>query len=1069
MKYTAAQLAHGLDLPEPTPEQARVIESGLDPLLVVAGAGSGKTETMAARVVYLIANEMAPPDAILGLTFTRKAAAELSTRIRARLTQLSRAGLGPELRLGDQPRISTYHSYAASLVTDHGLRLAVDPDAVLIGDAARFQLAEQIVRTWPGDVQTDYAASTVVEAVTMLASELAEHALEPAQAAQQLREIAQDFTDLSGRMIKAVSDVAESLHLRARLMELVAAFDERKREEGVVDFADHVRLAGQITEQVPAVSALERSRYRVVLLDEYQDTSVAQVALLRNLFGGGHPVTAVGDPNQAIYGWRGAAAGTLLAFPEQFPARSGSERSGSERSQPAAIAPLSVAWRNDTAILDAANAVAAPLRSGEAAAMVPKLRHRDNAGTGVVLARRAQTIEDEAEQIAALLGEHWSGDPDAPVSAAVLCRKRSQFAGIESALTAAGLPAQVVGLGGLLLTPEVCDVRSALTVAHDPSRGDAMMRLLTGPSVQLGAADLAVLSQWSRRQARPARKSDDDQKSGDQQGTDQVLEADEQASLVEALDVLPKPGWTDHLGRTLSDTARERLTLLRNQLRELRTLTYLPIPELVTAAERVLGLDIEVIASVPGSVAHARRNLDAFATAAASFVSGVHDASVASFLAYLDAVEDEENGLDLMVAEPDPLAIQILTVHAAKGLEWDTVVVAGMNAGDFPSITPNKDGDYAATGWLTNARALPYSMRGDEQWLPPLPVAGAGNVPDVRDHITEFKALEGQRMLTEERRLAYVAMTRARHTLICTSHIWGTRKTPSTPSIFLQRLIDDGLADTGVPGHDWMAEAIHEENPRTQEQTVAIWPQPARQVAQAWERIWAESEGGDSRALIQTPQAQDWWDQAQLLLAERDEVRVAKVSRPGHLAASAMVELARDPEEFWRQRRRPIPRQPSTASRRGTRFHAWVEQYFGAQTLLDWDALPGADDSETDADLQALQEAFLSSPWAAKAPIAVEVDIETMLQDVAIRCRIDAVFAEGEGVHIVDWKTGASPRDAASSRAAQVQLSLYRLAWSRLHEVPVDQVQASLHYVSENRTIGAQDVTEAQLLALVQV
>ncbi len=1060
-RHTAAEIARFLGQHPPTQEQARVIEAPLEPLLVVAGAGSGKTETMAARVVYLVANGLVPPGEILGLTFTRKAAAELSDRIRTRLHQLADAGVGPGIGLEDQPRIATYNSYAAGLLTDHALRLGLDPDARLISDAGRFQLADLIVRDWPGDLHTNYAASTVVDAVTSLAAEMAEHGLDPAPTARELRAMAQDLRDVQGRMVKEVSEVADSLDLRADLMDLVAEFQDRKLRDGVVDFADQVRMAATIARQVPRVGAVERSRYRVVLLDEYQDTSVAQVQMLRALFGQGHPVTAVGDPNQAIYGWRGAAAGTLLSFPEQFPGADGSH---------SAVAPLSTAWRNDRAILSAANRIAEPLRTGAAASMVPPLRPSPAAGQGTVLARCAETLEEEAAVIAQLLNEHWSGDPDAPRSAAVLCRKRSQFPLIEEALLAAGLPCQVVGLGGLLATAEVADIRAALTVAHDPGRGDAMMRLLTGPTVQLGAADLAVLSAWSQAQTRtrrPEKATEGPEGTNLRPDTEQVLEDEERASLVEAVDQLPPSSWTDPRGRRLSDVGRRRLERLAGQIRQVRALTYLDMAELVTATEQILNLDIEVLAHVPGSVAHARRNLDAFTHAAAQFSGGSEEPTLGAFLSYLDAVEEEERGLDLLVAEPDPTAIQIMTVHAAKGLEWDTVVVAGMNTRDFPTLAPNKDGDYAHPGWLTNVRTLPYGMRGDHAWLPQLRADGATTVEEVRQARKDFCGDEGARLLDEERRLAYVAMTRARHVLILTGCFWGTRKTVSTPSVFLQALLTDGLADTG-PG--WPAGSEHEENPRTAVHQVVTWPRPARLAAAAWEKLWSPDRAtapDDGEPVVTTTEAEQWWAEAELLLAERESTSRAHPPMPDHLSASAMVELARDPGTFWRHRRRPIPRRPSTAARRGTAFHTWVEQYFGARTLLDWEALPGADDEAPDQDLVALQEAFLASEWAARTPVAIEVDIETLIGEVAIRCRIDAVFATDTGVHVVDWKTGSPPTDAAAREAAQVQLGLYRLAWARLHQVPLSTVRASLHYVAQNRTVSAKDITEEELRALL--
>src|SRR5699024_7264888 len=327
---------------------------------------------------------------------------------------------------------------------------------------------------------------------------------------------------------------------------LVAEFSRRKHQAGVVDFTDQVRLAATLAQEVPEVGRSERGQYRVVLLDEYQDTSIAQVDLLRALFGSGHPVTAVGDPNQAIYGWRGAAAGTLLDFPEAFPGPTG----------PARIEHLSTAWRNDLAVLEVANRVAAPLRTED----VPGLRPRPGAEEGQVRIHVAETRGEEATHIAESLAQVWR---PGETSAAVLCRKRTHFDAIENSLTQAGIQCEIVGLSGLLATPEVADVRAAMQVAHDPSRGDAMMRLRTGPSVNLGALDLRVLADWSKAQARYGSRSaaggrsgaDDLPLTGEHSGsgdhsraveednaaeedTQEMREAAEEACLVEAVDRL---------------------------------------------------------------------------------------------------------------------------------------------------------------------------------------------------------------------------------------------------------------------------------------------------------------------------------------------------------------------------------------------------------------------------------------------------------------------------------------------------------------------------------------------------
>jgi len=211
--------------------------------------------------------------------------------------------------------------------------------------------------------------------------------------------------------------------------------------------------------------------------------------------------------------------------------------------------------------------------------------------------------------------------------------------------------------------------------------------------------------------------------------------------------------------------------------------------------------------------------------------------------------------------------------------------------------------------------------------------------------------------------------------------------------------------------------------------------------------------------------AQAWWRDAELLLAERDRARDSRPGRPGHLSASAVVALADDPQSFERARRRPVPHRPSVQARRGTQFHAWVEQYFGSQALLDWEDLPGAEDEADGAEteLQELQQAFLAGPWAHATPVGIETDIETPVDGVMVRCRIDAVFATDTGVHIVDWKTGAPPRDAHTLRSRQMQLALYRLAWSRLHEMPLENIQASLVYIGSGETVDAGPLTEEDI------
>jgi DNA helicase-2/ATP-dependent DNA helicase PcrA len=330
--YTPGQLARLLRLPEPTQEQAAVIGAPLGPLAVIAGAGSGKSETMAARLVWLVANGKVRPDRVLGVTVTRKAAAELADRVRSRLDRLRRAELsgrtgrteraagtepddGGDLWAGE-PVISTYHAYAGRLVSDHALREGLEPSMRLITPALSWQLAASTVAAYDGPMDAvGWTPQTVTAAVLQLAGDLAEHLREPADVIEVGDWLAIRQATLRGRSPAGVRKIIESQRAREQLLPLVGRYVLAKAAREVLDHGDQVALAARIAARHPEVSAAERGRYHVVLLDEYQDTSHGQlVRLVRRRY----PVTAVGDPCQPIYGWR-ASAETCAGSPGTSP------------------------------------------------------------------------------------------------------------------------------------------------------------------------------------------------------------------------------------------------------------------------------------------------------------------------------------------------------------------------------------------------------------------------------------------------------------------------------------------------------------------------------------------------------------------------------------------------------------------------------------------------------------------------------------------------------------------------------------------------------------------------------
>ncbi len=1088
VRFSAAELSRLLGHAHPpTAEQARAIEhldddGALAPYLIVAGAGSGKTETMAARVVWLVANGLARPERILGLTFTRKAAGELASRVRLRLHQLGASGLLPADRgddwLAGEPMVSTYHGYAAGLFAEHALRAGREPSARLLSEAATWQYAGRVVTGHPGELaDVDWAPSTVIGAVRTLAGDLAEH----------LRST-DEVRSLTAGLLKAVEalprrqgqrtrgdryseteDFLLALRRRLALLPLVEAYDELKRRTDSLDYGDQVALAARIARAHPVVGQIERGRWDAVLLDEYQDTGTAQRLLLAALFADAHPVTAVGDPCQSIYGWRGASAGNLARFATDFPRRAGG---------PSARIDLTTSFRNGGRILAVANSLSAGLRRGGVPVRDlvpgPKGPH-----SGEVVHACLPDADSEAAWTADFV-ERQLRDVDGrrPRDVAILARARSQFARLELALRERGIPVEVSGLGGLLATPEVADVVATLAVLTSAGSGASLLRLLTGARWRFGPRDLDALARRARRLARPA-VPEAAAAVRDARAEAVLLDSADDFSLIEAVE---DPGRPD----AYSEAAWGRLVALRDEVRRLRSRLGQPLPDLVAEIIRTSRLDVEVAARPGADAVGARAHLDRFLDVAAEFAETEDSASVEAFLAYLDAAAEHERGLDLGRIGTATDSVQLLTMHGAKGLEWPVVIVPGMTRDVFPS-RPREGSD-----WCGNVKLLPFPLRGDSGDLPELGLPACDDQVDVRSALQSHRQACRDRDELEERRLLYVAATRAEDVLLCTGYWWDSTKAARGPSSFLEEVRDACVAlGAGVDAGWAPRPADDEPNPLDREPRSAPWPgdpvPPARRrgLDDGAALVRAALTGGepaaDSAAVRGLPEhdaerVRDWDDEVAKLLAERAAAArgaaATIVELPAHLSVSQLVALQRDPVAFARWTRRPVPLPPAPLARRGTAFHAWLEQRFQATRLLDVDELPGsADDGAAhDAELDVLRKRFLASEWADRQPVdgGVEVPFEMSIEGVLIRGRIDAVFSRDDGGwDVIDWKTGHPPT-GADAEAAAVQLAAYRLAWHRLTGAPLDRIRAGFHYVRTGETLRPVDLLdEAGLRALI--
>ena len=1127
-RLTPAQLFTALgEKHMPTDQQEKVITAPLKPTLVVAGAGSGKTATMSARVTYLVASGQVDPSQVLGLTFTRKATHELRERIENRLGQLYRypgwtpsstranaaaqvsgglstadsssaaGGIGAassgqvqELTaVAGEATVATYNSFAGSLVREWGLEVGLETDTAVLTPASSWQIMYELMENWGQEFEEPFSSlDSATELALQVANSLNENLLSVDEARELMADLSQNLKDLRSVRGAAKAIDAKSLPAmtkRIQVLDLVERYIDYKRENSLVDFGDQVALACRIVtdERVgPRVIAQYRDRFKAVLLDEFQDTSVAQTILLSSLFAG-CGVVAVGDPNQAIYGWRGASSAALGQFHRHFSNGAGP------------VLQLSTAWRNDPQILQAANRISDPLRaSGQV--KVEKLVKRPGVGDerGKVWAARVQDGLAEAELIAKFLAQRWSPSK----SMAVLCRTRSQFTPIVAALIERGIPVEVVGLGGLLDVPEVADVRALMSVALDPTSADRLMRLID--LVGIDAADLDVV--WSfARELVNARASAEP--SGAEPRLAEPLLAEALSEIV--VNFAAFEAFCKKYACALSPAGLYQAKRLGRILQEANGAANLELVDFISWAERALGLDVEAAARVDVNEVGARA-LAALRAQATSFKSQNPEAGAQVFLGWLNAAQDQERGLELPEVEPAPGAVQVLTVHASKGLEWDIVVVPGLVEANFPSYRSRPKEDYTvlANSWITQVSEFPHTLRRDYDSLPPCPFIGLS--PQAgKDAILaageEYRSELGKWEVAEERRLAYVAYTRARsQLLLTTSHYAALSKTPKMTSRFLKELERSQMVQ-------FLADDERDDdlsNRALDQSSVSVWPHQLDALASLEEPGVAEPsvagpgiaepggvsttgseqagpgqavlgkqaglslrlraaalvsaaggcQGAGSEEALQipeglAPQLDDWWRQARLLLQERQirQENGQEIVLPSHLAATAMAKVGK--EDFIMSLRRPLPPPPSKAARLGTAFHEEMSQRLNSEgTLLSLaeagsDRLSPADRKQVNdwldnvADLEILQ---------GYSPYATEIDQEIRLAGFNVRCRIDAVFkAVEKGCAqwlIVDWKTGGQ-------RVRVDQLSLYVHAWAASQGVDISQVRAAYVYVQD--------------------
>ena len=980
------------------------------PLLVLAGAGTGKTRVVTERFAWLV-SEGTPPECILALTFSNPAAAEMRERLETTI----------ETSWEELP-VATFHSFCARLLRDEALEAGVDPFfapvtppdrlAILLDHLDELTLRRHEIRGNPAPLLGSFVSRI---------DRLKDETVTPAEYLRYAESLAAN-----------AHDDAERAHAD-RELEFARAYEHHNRllaERGALDFGDLILRSFELLHEKPHVRRRVATRFRHVLVDEFQDTNFSQGMLLRLLCQDHRNVTVVGDDDQAIYRFRGASQKNVADFRREYP--------------DAKLVTLERNHRSGRRILAAAHAVVEPIPGR----LEKRLRGRSGGDVHFWQCRSARA----QAQRAAAEAERLITSGVSPDEVCVLVRSvRSEGAAIGSALEERGIRFRLAGAAAYFQRSEVRDVLAWLRLLADPADSNAVIRALSRPPVELRPVDVARLTQLARR-----RKLD-------------------MISGVEAAIESPQ----------LSPEGRDRaFNFLRIYRAACRAFEEMPPDRFVHRLIERIGLRRQQVFAAQSETVERLVNIAKLADLASGFVRREPTASSRDFARYLAAVA--EAGLPQEEATPAATgrAVQVMTMHAAKGREFDHVLVLGLVASRIPGPLRSQ------------TDAVPDELV--KETLPP------GSDPRAAHE-------------AEMRRLLHVAMTRARRSLVLSWAETGEHGAAARPSPLLEEVRTavggeyevveeelfgpaEGLHSTFRMMRDELLDTIGQVASRLGEMRLDTYQQVSHAVARYLELlklaalIERAKEGqlvGDALAEVNELLLQGASVEQRelfklsaldeyLLDAEADEERRREVigaraedtlepfipRRGDGLALSASdIETYRlCPLKYKFARVFRIPEEPSINQRFGIAVHQVLERYHATgggslERLMQlFDAAwrrAGFGDSNDERQFHERAVAALQRYWELDRereaePVSFERSFSFRLGPHLLRGRVDRVDRLPDGSYeLIDYKTGKAK--TARELREDVQLSLYQMgareAWG------IDTAAQSYYYVLDNRKV----------------
>ncbi|MBN1894275.1 ATP-dependent helicase, partial [bacterium] len=677
---------------ELTPGQRAAVEHGEGPLLVIAGAGTGKTLVITRRIAHLIRSKMARPEEILAVTFTEKAAEEMSERVDVLLPY----GFSSVF-------ISTFHALGDRILREYALELGLNPDFQVLSEPEQAIFFREHLFEFPMKQYRPLGDPTrYIQAVLDVISRAKD---EDVTARQYLAFAERMKKEATGPDAAALLEEAEK---QAEIAGTYAQYQEKMARSGKVDFGDQVSLVLRLFREKPSILARVRKRWRYILADEFQDTNYAQFQLLRFLGGDSANITVVGDDDQSIYKFRGAAISNILGFRQVYPA--------------AKIAVLTENFRSTQVILDTAYRLISHNNPD-------RLEIREGIDKRLVSAKRegppvehfsCDTLTTECDRVAGIIADLVGTGKHAYSDMAILVRSNNSADPFLQALNMREIPWRFTGNRGLYSRPEVKLLLSFLRTVADPDDSVSLYHLAASEIYELKSmADIQACLNLAYRRKRSLYRilcGMDAELSG-------ALSSDGKATMAKVVSDVGH-----YLERSRTDPTGVLLYRFLVDSNYLKRLTAQP------SAENNAKI----------------QNIARFFDVIWSFSQVAKDDKVFHFVGHLDLLIEAGDNPATVEADPGDDAVQVATLHKAKGLEWPVVFLVGLNHNKFP-VTRRRD-----------AISLPDDLIRDREVLP-----------------------SGDSVLQEERRLFYVGMTRAKERLYLTHSAdhGGVRKWKISPFV----------------------------------------------------------------------------------------------------------------------------------------------------------------------------------------------------------------------------------------------------------------------------------------------